>query len=205
MLTFYHAPMSRSSRIVSLMDEMAVKDRVEIKPINITRQDGSGERDLGNPHPEGKAPALQHDGTLITESGAVILYLTTLFPDSGMAPKVGDATYGSYLTWLFWYGGVVEPVIVCEALGLIHPGLNRTFRSHTEVIARIRSALEQGPYLLGENFSAADVLVHSPYAWFKNLLPEDPLIRDWVARCQARPSVARTSAFDAGLLAQTAA
>lgn len=204
MLTFFHAPQSRSSRIVTLIDEMGIRDQVATRIVSIPRIDGTGGRDPANPHPEGKVPALIHDGTLITETAAVILYLTALFPDSGMAPKPGSAKRGEYLSWLFWYGNVMEPVLIFEAAGLEHPYLSATFRGHAEVAARIRKALEKGPWLLGDSYSAADLLVHSPYAWFKDATPDDPLIRDWVDRCQARPAVARTRAADVAAMAPAA-
>lgn len=197
MLTLYHAPNSRSSAIVTLLEEMGIADKVDIRLMNIPRQDGSGARDPANPHPEGKVPALMHDGHLITERGAVMVHLTTLFPESGLSPTVGTPEWGSFLTWLSWYQGVLEPVLITEFAGIAHPYLSNTFRSHTEAAARIRAALEKGPWLLGDRFSAADILVHSPYAWFKESIPDDPLIRDWVARCMARPARLRTVEADA--------
>lgn len=201
MLTLYHAPHSRSSRLITLIDEMSIRDQIEIKLVTIPRQDGSGGRDPANPHPEGKVPALVHDGTLITESAAIILYLTALFPGSGLAPKPGDPRRGEYLSWLFWYGNVMEPVLIFDAAGLSHPYLSATFRGVPEVTARIAKALEHQPYLLGQDYSAADLLVHSPYAWFTDATPDIPAIRDWVARCQAREAVARTRASDAAAMA----
>lgn len=195
MLTLFHAPRSRSTRILTLIEEMGLRDRIDIRLVNIPRQDGTGARDPANPHPEGKVPALIHDGALITESAAVILYLTSLFPESPMAPKPGSPRRGEYLSWLFWYGNVMEPVLVHQAAGLSHPYLDATFRGPAEVVARVRSALDKGPWLLGEEFSAADILVHSPWAWFGNT-PEDPLIADWVARCMARPARLRAMAED---------
>jgi glutathione S-transferase len=200
MLTLHHAPRSRSSRIVTLIDEMGIQAQVKIVNTGIPRQDGSGSRDAANPHPEGKVPALLHDGTLITESAAVMLYLTTLFPDTGIAPKAGDKDYGEYLSWLFWYGNVMEPVVLLAGAQIEHPWLSATFRGPAEMTARLHHALARGPYLLGERFSAADLIVHSPFAWFPDSTPDDPLIRDWVARCQARPAVARTKAGDDALL-----
>lgn len=200
MLTLYHAPNSRSSAIVTLIEEMGIADKVKIRLVNIPRQDGSGARDPANPHPEGKVPALMHDGHLITERGAIMLHLTTLFPESGLAPAIGSPEWGSYLTWLSWYQGVLEPVLIAEVAGLSHPYLSATFRSHTEAVARIRAALENGPWLLGAQFSAADLLVHSPYAWFDNT-PDDPLIKDWVARCMARPARLQVLAADTKAMA----
>lgn len=205
MLTLYHAPNSRSSRILTLIEEMGIADRVTIRPVTIPRMDGSGGRDPANPHPEGKVPLLDHDGTLISETPAIILYLTALFPDSGMAPKPGDPRRGDYLTWLFWYSAMVEPALITAMTGLSHPAFTATWRGPEEVAARIRKALERGPWLLGEHYSAADLLIHSPYAWFREATPDDPLIRDWVDRCMARPAVAAVRAQDGALAAAQAA
>lgn len=204
MLTLFHAPQSRSSAIVTLIEEMGITDKVAIRHVTIPRMDGSGGRDPSNPHPEGKAPALVHDGQVITERGAIMLLLTTLFPESGLAPAVGSPEWRRYVTWLSWYQGVFEPVLVLDAAGVSHPYIPATFRSHREAAARIRAALENGPWLLGDTFSAADLLVHSPYAWFKDITPDDPLIRDWVARCMARPTRLRVLDADANTLAKAA-
>ncbi len=196
MLTFFHAPQSRSSAIATLIEEMGIADRIEMRLVDIPRQDGSGRRDPSNPHPESKAPALVHDGHVITERGAVILHLTTLFPDAGLAPAVGTPDWGSYVTWLHWYQGVMEPVLIHGFAGLSHPVLDSTFRGVPEITARIDAALAKGPWLLGARFSAADLLVHSPYAWFQDTTPDVPSIRDWVERCKARPARLKVLAAD---------
>ena len=205
MLTLIHAPMSRSSRIVTLIDEMGIQDWVKIEPVSILRTDGSGTVDASNPHPEGKVPLLIHDGAVIRESGAIIQYLTDMFPDAGLGRTIGDAQRGEYISWLYWYGSVMEPVMIFESLGLAQPALARTFRGKSELTAKLTAALQKGPYLLGDTYSAVDLLVQSPYAWFKDATPDDPAIRDWVARCSARPSIARTIASDKTLMVQAAA
>lgn len=204
MLTLIHSPMSRSTRILWLIGEMGIQDQIKVEPVSIVRFDGSGARDAANPHPEGKVPVLFHDGTMITESGAIMLYLTALFPNSGMAPLPGTAKRGEYLSWLFWYGSVMEPTLVLASAGVSHPFITAAFRGVPEVTARLHAALAQGPWLLGEEFSAADLLCHSPYAWFEEAMPEDPLIRDWVARCQARASVVHVRAAEAALMPKAA-
>ena len=200
MLTLYHAPQSRSGRIMILLDEMGIRDNVDVKITTILRRDGSSQIDLSNPHPEGKVPVLVHDGTLITESAAIILYLTALFPNSGMAPLPGTAKHGEYLTWLFWYGSVMEPVLMLQAAGLAHPMMERNFRGAAEVTARLVKALTDRPYLLGDSYSAADLLLHSPYAWMPQATPDVPVIRGWIDRCKNRPSVARVTGEDAEMM-----
>ncbi len=188
MLTLFHAPQSRSSAIVALIDEMKIADWVDVRAVGIPRMDGSGARDPANPHPEGKVPALVHDGVVITERAAIILHLCTLFPDTGLSPAMASPAWGAFVRWLVWYQGVMEPVLVVQATGLSHPWLTATFRGPDEVAQRLRSALEHGPWLMGEQYSAVDLLLHSPFAWFTEATPDDPLIRDWVARCMNRPS-----------------
>ncbi len=78
MLTLYHSPRSRSSRIIRLIDELDIWTEVDIRIVSITHSDGTGEHDPNNPHPEGKVPLLVHDGVEIWESNAIILYLTDL-------------------------------------------------------------------------------------------------------------------------------
>lgn len=183
MPTLIHAPRSRSTRVRVLLEEMGVADRVDLRIVDIARQDGSGARDAGNPHPEGKVPALlDAAGAVVTETGAIMLMLTDMFPEGGMGPVPGEPDRGAYLTWLFWYGSVMEPVMIQTSAGLAHPWLTATYRGIEELEARISAALARGPWLLGERFSAADILIQSPWHWFREMEPGDPAIRDWVAR-----------------------
>jgi glutathione S-transferase len=201
MLTLFHSPQSRSGTILSLIEEMGIADRIDVQLVTIPRIDGSGARDPANPHPEGKVPALLHDGQVITERGAIMQHLCGLFPDSGLSPRPFSAEWGAFTGWLTWYQGVLEPVLIHGYAGLNHPALTATFRGVPEVTARLHAALEKGPWLMGQQFTAADILVHSPYAFFKDATPEDPLIRDWVARCMARPARLRVVAADADRMA----
>lgn len=201
MLTFFHAPYSRSTRVLALIEEMGIGEKIAIRPVTIPRQDGSGGRDPANPHPEGKSPCLLHDGEVVTETGAILLYLTDLFPGTGLGPLPGEPGRGAYLTWLSWYQGVLEPVLICDAAGIGHDWLTAAIRGPEEATARLRHALGRGPWLLGERYSAADLLVHSPYAFFPDSLPDDPAIRDWATRCAARPAGLRALERDAALMA----
>lgn len=201
MLTLFHAPQSRSSAIMVLIEEMGIADRITVRDTDIPRIDGSGHRDPANPHPEGKVPCLVHDGTILTERGAIMLYLTALFPEAGLAPLPGNPRRGEYLTWLFWYGAVMEPALILDWTGVAAPALTAALRGPAEIEARLSAALRQGPWLLGAEFSAADLLCHSPYAFNPAALPADPLIRDWVARCQARPAMDRVKARDGAAMA----
>ena len=193
MLTLYHAPRSRSTRILQLAREMGIEDDLDLRITQIPRRDGSGGRDPQNPHPEGKVPLLVHDGAQIRESNAVMLYLTDLYPESPpespMGRPVGHPSRGAYLSWLAWYGNVFEPVYVLHVAGLSHPVTETTFRDVPEAVARLSEALAEKEWLVDDRISAADLLVASTYGWFSEMIPDDPRIRDWVDRCLSRPAV----------------
>ena len=190
MLTFYHAPNSRSTSVMVLLHELGVTDQVKTVTVDIPRQDGSGGRDPANPHPEGKVPYLTDGNDHIRERGAVILYLTDRFPQAGLGRSVGHPQRGEYLSWLFWYQGVFEPVAILSWTGLSHPALTASLRDYDTAIQRLDEVLTQQPYLLGADFSAADLLCSGPFAWFGDKMPATPAILDWVARCQGREAVA---------------
>lgn len=200
MLTLYHSPRTRSTRVVALLKELNALDAVNIEIVTIPRQDGSGERDPKNPHHDGKVPFLIHDGVEIWESSAIMLYLADLFPDAGLNIPQGDAKRGSYLSWFAWYSGVMEPVMVLEAANLTHPFIEATFRGSLEMKQQLIKHLTDQPFLTGNEYTAADLLVHSPYSWFGK--PGDPVIDTWIDRCMARPASIYATEFDNKLMSQ---
>ncbi|MGH7839111.1 MAG: glutathione S-transferase N-terminal domain-containing protein, partial [Candidatus Binataceae bacterium] len=98
MLTLFHAPKSRSSRFIWLLEELEAPYALKI--VNIRRGDGSGAVDPVNPHPHAKVPAIVHDGATVFESPAIALYLTDAYPKNGIGPTIGEPTRGVYLSWL---------------------------------------------------------------------------------------------------------
>jgi glutathione S-transferase len=177
MIRLYHAPRSRSSRMIWLLEELGA--RYEVVHVDIKRRGGAGARDPRNPHPDGKVPALVHDGWLVTESAAIALYLTDLFPEKGIGPGIGDPLRGDYLTWLAYYAGVMEPILVER---------ERNREEAEKVDRRVLQALERGPYLLGEEFSAADILLASLLQFARNFLPVAAIIDEFLARVISRPA-----------------
>jgi glutathione S-transferase len=196
MLTLYHAPQSRSTRIIWLLEELGAE--YNLIYTNIPRMDGSGGPDENNPHPDKKVPALAHNGALITESAAIVLYLTDLFPQKEIGRAVGDPNRGPYLTWLAYYAGVMEPVGAFHFLGLgDNAGLVRTFRSRADLDRRILSALQKHEYIVDNRFSGADILVASAGQFARELLPAGDVVDAYLKRCSERPALRAVLTKDA--------
>jgi len=193
MLTLFHAPWSRSSRLVWLLEEIG--QPYEIVYCDIARMDGTGARDPRNPHPDGKVPALLHDDVLVTESAAIALYLTDLFPKAGLGAPVGSPERGAWLTWLSWTTGELEPAFWGRISGATEtdPQLRARFET---VLCRLSHALQRGPYLLGQRFTAVDVMVGSAVAWAREFLPADKALDLWLERIMDRPANALATARD---------
>jgi len=191
MLTLYHAPKSRSGGIVWVLEELGVP--YERKIVDVRRADGSGARDPANPHPHGKVPCLQHDGQRVFEIAAITLYLTDLFPQAKLGPRVGDPQRGEYLSWLAYRPGVLEPALIMRRLGVKHvPGM-MGWAEAGEMEEVLNSVLSQRPYLLGDEFSAADISVGGTINLMMSfkLMNETPVFKDYAARITSRPAFTR--------------
>lgn len=192
MLTLFHAPRSRSTRFLWLLEELGAD--YEIKTVDIYRSFGNtGARDPANPHPHGQVPALMDDGVLITESAAIALYLTDKYPAAGIGPTVGDPLRGPYLSWLAYYAGVLEPSVVNLWKQRQDDEDKKTYQILDD---RLRTTLEKTPWLLGDAFSAADIMFVSLLQFARQMLPPHAIYDDWLARANARPALARALAKD---------
>lgn len=201
MLTLYHAPRSRSFRTLWLLEEIGAP--YEMKVVSIRRGDGSGE-DPGAEyraiHPHAKVPALMHDGEVVFETPAIALYLTDLHPAAGLGPCIGEKGRGRYLTWLAYSTGVIEPAILEKVLKIPHRYGTFGWGPPEEVEAVLSRALAEGPYLLGEHFSAADVVIGGsfPILLQAKFLPDTAAFTNYTARLTERPGYRRAQARDAG-------
>ena len=195
-LTLIHAPRSRSSSFVWLLEELDTA--YEMKTVTIRRGDGSGALDPANPHPHGKVPAILHDGVMIHEQSAIALYLTDRFPEKGLGPLVGDPRRGPYLTWLVYYSSVAEPSFTSKMLNVPVPRGTAGWVEVDEMMAHIVKTLESQPYLVGDRLSAADILFGGAFNLFAGspLLPKSKTIADYARRCVSRPAFAKAAAKD---------
>lgn len=198
-LTFYHSPRTRSSGVLVLLEELGAE--YDLHPVNMKAGEQRKPEYLAV-NPLGKVPAIRHGDALVTEQAAIFIYLADLHAEAGLAPAIDDPLRGPYLRWLVFYGSSFEPAVVDHALKRDPGSLAMSpYGTYDIVIDAVANQLRAGPYLLGERFTAADVLWASALTWttmFK-VVPERPEIMSYIGRLGARSAVARAHAIDAKL------
>jgi glutathione S-transferase len=203
-LTLHHAPNSRSGAARFMLEELGVP--YELHALNLKKNEQRAPAYLAV-NPMGKVPALEAGGALVTELPAVLMYLADLYPHAGLAPALDDALRGPYLRWMVFYGSCFEPAVTDLAMKREPaPPMMCPYGDYDTMLATVTGQLRAGDYLLGERFSAADVLWGSALAWITafKLVPALPEIMAYVERVNARPAAQRAAKADAELAAAQA-
>lgn len=203
-LTFFHAPQSRSSGVAMLLAELDAPHVVRVVNMKAGEQRQPGFLAV---NPMGKVPAILHGRALITEQVAISIYLADLFPAAGLAPALNDADRGPYLRWLAFYGSCFEPALVDKAMKRDPaPPAMSPYGSFEVMLDTLTAQLRAGSTMLGERFTAADVLWGTSLGWMMRfgLLPELPEIAAYVERIRARPTYHHVQKQDETLAARHA-
>lgn len=200
MLKLYHAIPSRSSIVRWMLEESGEPYDVHLLDL----QAGDNRKpDYLSVNPMGKVPAIDHDGVIVTEAAAICAYLADAFPQAGLSAPVGDKRRGPYLKWLFFGPSCVEPAVTDRAFPRKEEARRGTlaYGDYDTVMNVLAKAVRDGPYLLGGQFTAADVVIGSGLRWgmmFK-LIPERPEFAAYVGRLNERPALKRAQEKDAAL------
>lgn len=199
MITLYHSPRSRSVRPRWLLEEAGAE--YDLVMVDLAGQRSEAHRRV---HPHGQVPALVDGDLALIESAAICLHLADRFPDARLAPPIGTPQRGRYYQWVVYAIGTLEPPVLQVFLHSVQlPEAERSAaqasagRSGFAAVARvITDALGSGPYLLGDQFTAADVMIGSTLAWasFMGLLDEQPALSAYVERLMQRPAYQRAQA-----------
>lgn len=196
---FYHSPNTRSSSVLILLEELDAPYTLHDLNFKIGAQ---REPDYLAVNPLGKVPAIVHNGALVTELGAIFIYLADAFPQKKLAPEIGDPLRGPYLRWLVFYGSAFEPAVMDRYTKHEPPKSISPYGDFDGVMTLINKQLAAGPYMLGARFTAADVLWGTSLRWTTSfeLVPMTPEIAAYLERIGSRPSVARVAETDKQLL-----
>lgn len=203
-VTFFHAPHSRSSITRAMLEELGVP--FDLVTLDLQRNEQRSDEYLAI-NPMGKVPAIRHEGVLITEQPAILMYLADLYPDKHLAPPIDDPLRGTYLRWMVFYGSCFESAIMdLSQKREPMPAIACAYGDYDSVMRVIAAQLKRGPWLLGDRFTAADVLWGGAlnYGMMFKLVPEWPVFRDYVERVQSRPAIRRAFELDEALAAEQA-
>lgn len=201
-IVLFHCPNSRSSGTLVLLEELGAPYELRVMNMQAGEQRQPAYLSI---NPMGKVPAILHGDILVTEQVAVYLYLADLFPGAGMTPPVGDRRRGPYLRWMAFYAGCFEPALVDKAMKREPgPAAMSPYGDFDTVMSALNAQLRTGPFILGQDFLAADVLWGSALAWTTmfGLVPETPEIKSYIGRVMGRPAAVRVREQDAALAVQ---
>lgn len=201
-ITLFHAPLSRSTGALTLLEELGAP--YELRTLNMKAGEQRQPEFLAI-NPLGKVPAILHRGTLVTEQVAIYIYLADLFPEAGLAPAVQDPLRGAYLRWLVYYAACYEPGLVDKALAREPAPLAMSpYGDFQTMLDTVIGQISEGPYLLGDKISAADILWATALHWGLQfgLLPDSAEIKAYVERIVTRPAAVKVTAEDMALAAE---
>lgn len=198
-VTLFHSPNSRSAGVRVLLEELQAD--YDLHVVNFKKKEQRDAAYLAV-NPMGKVPAILHGDALVTEQPAVYTFLADLYADRGLAPALDDPLRGPFLRWMAFYGSSFEPALIDKAMQRppADPSLT-PYGDYDTMLGTLTAQLRKGPYLLGERFTAVDVLWGSALGWttgFK-LVPALPEIMAYVERVQTRPAAVKAAAMDAEL------
>jgi len=191
MLKFYCAPWSRASGVFWLLEELGQPYQIEVIDI---RAPGGVPESYRAIQPNKKVPAIEHDGTVVTERAAICTYLADAFPEAGLAPAIGDKARAGYLTWLVYCDSVFDPAVAARAHGLEYKSNNYSFGLFDDMVNNVEKLLSRQPYAAGDRFTAADTQLAGGINFTMNVLkvlPALPVFREYVERATDRPAYRR--------------
>ena len=196
MMKLYWCPKTRAVRAVWMLEELGEPyERVFIDIRDPERPQNEG-FDLASPM--GKVPALADGKVHLAESAAICLYVADRYASGQLAPALDDDDRGRFLYWMFFTPGVVEPAMSEKFSGAEANRFSHGWGDYDTTLATLESGLETGPWLLGERFTAADVMVGSSVVFLRQfgILPESPALHAYADRCLERPAYERAMALE---------
>ena len=193
-LVLFHSPRTRSSTMLYLLEELGIP-----YDLHVLQPGQQREPEFLAIKPMGKVAALRGGEAVVTGEVAITMYLADRFPGAGLAPALDDPLRGPYLRWLAFYGSSFEPAVVDRAMQRDPGGTAMSpYGDFDTMLRTVTDQLARGPHLLGDRFTAADVLWGSGLGWttmFK-IVPSSPVIAAYVGRVMSRPAITRARARD---------
>jgi glutathione S-transferase len=194
-VTFYSNPFSRGRIVHWMLEEVGAP--YEMKVLDFEKREHKSPEYLAL-NPMGKLPTIVHRGVVVTETAAICMYLADTFSLGDLAPALDDPRRGTFLRWMFFAAGCVEPALTDKALK--RAPVERTvalgWGTYEDTLDTLERAITPGPFVLGDSFSAADVYVGSQvsYGLYVKSLEPRASFQAYAARVTERPAYQRVQA-----------
>jgi glutathione S-transferase len=197
----YHSRYTRSGRARWALEELGVEH--EIGRISFQSGDHKKPEYLAI-HPHGSVPALVDGDLTLTESSAIVLHLADKYADKNLAPALGSNDRAAYYRWIVYVPANLDPVLETITMHTMflpqdkrNPQLVEGAMAKWENIAKvIETALEGRTYIVGDSFTAADIVLGSALGWaqFVHILDSHPKLVAYLKNLQERPAYQKAHA-----------
>lgn len=195
--TLYWCPQTRASRAAWMLEELGLPyERVHIDVRDAERDDPEGFRRAS---PLGKVPALADGDVYVSDSATICLYLADRYSLGNLAPELDAPERADYLYWTIFTPGAVEPAMSEKFAGSEPNSMSNSWGDFDRVIAAMEAGLEGKEWIVGDRFTAADLMLGSSVLFLRTFgsLPASPILEAYADRCGARPGYQKAMSFDA--------
>ncbi len=187
---------SRAFRIVWMLEELG--EPYERVRVDFRSGEMQNEPEFRSASPMGKVPAIIDGNTKLWDSGAICLYLADKYPQAGLGVASDDPDRGRFVQWLMFTNAVIEPAMLEKFLEMPAKPTTYGHGGFEAMLDVLEAGLEPGPWVMGERFTAADVLLGSSVDVLDKfkLLPDRPKLKAYAERCRARPALQKALAMN---------
>ncbi len=188
----YHTPKTRGGATLWMNEELG--GVCDVKLVDMQKGEQKSP-DFLKINPMGKIPALMHGGVAVTEAAAICAYLADAFPQSGLAPASNDPKRGAYFRWMFFAPACIEPMMLDKFANIARENTASVgYGSEADVLGAVKTAIAEGPFLLGEKFTAADVVFGSTlnFAVMFGAIENTEPFASYTDRLKLRPAFRRS-------------
>ncbi|MEW5424745.1 glutathione S-transferase family protein [Amorphus sp. 3PC139-8] len=196
MITLYWAPHTRASRIIWLLEEAGLP--YSLCEVNVHDGSARAHSEFMTASPMGKVPAIRDGQATVFDSAAICGYIADRYPDSGLAPATDDPQRALYWQWMVFTPSVIEPALSEKAGGWTTATGRNAWGDFDRMIAAFEAGIGETDWVLGETFSAADIMLGSSAIFMRmfDMMPESPILNAYADRCAARPAFQRAMATE---------
>jgi glutathione S-transferase len=185
-MKLFWAPQTRSTRAIWMLEEAGIDYAMEL--IDIRRNDRKDSEEFLAASPMGKVPAIIDGDVAMSESAAICIYVADRYAAGKLAPAIDDASRGKYLYWTIYTPAVVEPAMTERFSNVESNRVRNGWGDFDSMIKIFDEGLEGKEWILGNQFTAADVMLGSSAVFMRmfEMLPETENIGNYADRCMAR-------------------